>query len=168
MLPHRYCHPTHTTTRMAEGGSLVQVSRSFQARRELLVRVAGRYRDATGPQKSQILDEFVAITGYARKYAIRLLTQPGLPPVQPLSRPRARRYGLEVQVALEPTFRSLSHRLCRVLRTALPGVRPPARAGAPDQPDRAGAVHPGAGTRPGSRPRNTGRSSASSADRSAV
>jgi hypothetical protein len=74
---------------------------SFQAKRELLVQVAGRYRDASGVQKSRILDEFVAATGYARKYAIRLLTQPELPPVKPLSRPRARRYGQEVQVALE-------------------------------------------------------------------
>ena len=49
---------------------------SFQAKRELLVQVAGRYRDATGHQKSHILDEFVAATGYARKYAIHLLTQP--------------------------------------------------------------------------------------------
>ena len=38
---------------------------SFQAKRELLVQVAGRYRDATGRQKSRILDEFVAVTGYA-------------------------------------------------------------------------------------------------------
>lgn len=74
---------------------------SFQAKRELLVQVAGRYRDATGQQKSHILDEFVAATGYARKYAIHLLTQPELPPVQPLTRPRPRHYGPEVQAALE-------------------------------------------------------------------
>jgi hypothetical protein len=74
---------------------------SFLAKRELLVQVARRYRDATGQQKSQILDEFVAATGYARKYAIHLLTQPELPPVQPLTRPRPRRYGPEVQAALE-------------------------------------------------------------------
>ena len=55
---------------------------SFQAKRELLAQVAGRYRDANGRHKSHILDEFVAITGYARKYAIRLLTQPNLPPVE--------------------------------------------------------------------------------------
>lgn len=73
---------------------------SFLAKRELLVQVAGRYRDATGLQKSHILDEFVAATGYARKYAIHLLTRPELPPVQPLTRPRLRRYGSEVQAAL--------------------------------------------------------------------
>jgi hypothetical protein len=36
---------------------------SFQARRELVALVAGRYREATGHQKSAILDEFVAVTG---------------------------------------------------------------------------------------------------------
>jgi hypothetical protein len=43
---------------------------SFQAKRELLAQIAGRYQDATGTQKSHILEEFVAATGYARKYAI--------------------------------------------------------------------------------------------------
>jgi integrase-like protein len=74
---------------------------SFLAKRELLVQVAARYRDATGHQKSHILDEFVAATGYARKYAIHLLTRPELPPVRPLTRPRPRHYGPEVQAALE-------------------------------------------------------------------
>ena len=59
---------------------------SFQAKRELLVQIAGRYRDASSTHKSQILDEFVAATGYARKYAIRLLTAPP-PPVQLITRP---------------------------------------------------------------------------------
>lgn len=40
---------------------------SFQARRELLVRVASRYHEAAPQQKTVILDEFVASTGYARK-----------------------------------------------------------------------------------------------------
>jgi hypothetical protein len=79
----------------------VRSSMSFLAKRELLAQVAARYRDATSHQKSQILDEFVAATGYARKYAIHLLTQPELPPVQPLTRPRPRRYGPAVQAALE-------------------------------------------------------------------
>src|SRR5258708_19667614 len=86
--------------RTAEGGITVRSSMSFLAKRELLVQVASRYRDATGQQKSRILDEFVAATGYARKYAIHLLTQPELPPVQPLTRPRPRHYGSEVQAAL--------------------------------------------------------------------
>jgi len=48
---------------------------SFLAKRELLARVVPRYQSATSQQKSVILDEFVAVTGYARKYAIRLLAR---------------------------------------------------------------------------------------------
>src|SRR5258708_38342812 len=78
---------------------MVRSSMRFQAKRELLTQIAGRYRDATGTRKSHILDEFVAATGYARKYAIRLLSAP-LPPAQRMTRPRPRRYGKEVQDAL--------------------------------------------------------------------
>jgi len=62
---------------------------SFQARRELLGRVGVRYRAASGAHKAHMLDEFVASTGYARKYAIRLLGQPGVPIVSSITRPRA-------------------------------------------------------------------------------
>lgn len=93
---------------------------SFQAKRELLAQVAGRYRDATDRQKSQILDEFVAITGYARKYAIRLLTQPHLPPVKPLTRPRTRRYGPAVQAALEMAWAAANQVCAKRLVPFLP------------------------------------------------
>ena len=46
---------------------------SFRGKRELLVQVAPRYGCARHGQRSVILDEFVAVTGYERKYAIRLL-----------------------------------------------------------------------------------------------
>jgi hypothetical protein len=72
---------------------------SFRAKRELLVQVAPRYRAARHGQRSVILDEFVAVTGYDRKYAIRLLLGPIRPPV-PISRPRAAQYGAEVQAVL--------------------------------------------------------------------
>ncbi len=72
---------------------------SFSAKRELLVQVAPRYRAARHGQRSVILDEFVAVTGYDRKYAIRLLLGPIRPP-QPIRRPRAASYGAEVQEAL--------------------------------------------------------------------
>lgn len=45
---------------------------TFQARRALLFHVAPRYRAAPLASKRQILDEFVAVTGYNRKDAIRL------------------------------------------------------------------------------------------------
>ena len=73
---------------------------SFRAKRELLLQVSGRYQAASHQRKSVILDEFIAATGYARKYAIRLLAQPAPPPVAAITRPRSRRYGVEVQAAL--------------------------------------------------------------------
>jgi hypothetical protein len=72
---------------------------SFRAKREVLAQVAPRYREAGYKQRSTILDEFVAVTGYARKYAIRVLRGPVVPPA-PIRRPRAARYGPEVQEAL--------------------------------------------------------------------
>ena len=72
---------------------------SFQAKRELLAQSASRYQAANHAQKSGILDEFVAVTGYTRKYAIRILRHP--PPVAvAITRPRAPRYGPTVQEAL--------------------------------------------------------------------
>lgn len=46
---------------------------SMATRKEILGALAGRYRSATRAQKGKILDEFVALTGYHRKHAIRLL-----------------------------------------------------------------------------------------------
>ncbi len=72
---------------------------SFQAKRELLAQTTARYQAARPAQKTKILDEFVAATGYTRKYAIRVLRHP--PPVAAaITRPRAPRYGPPVQAAL--------------------------------------------------------------------
>jgi hypothetical protein len=73
---------------------------SFQGKRELLEQVAPRYREAGREQKTVILNEFIGATGYARKYAIRVLTLPITAPTTPIRRPRARQYGKEVQEAL--------------------------------------------------------------------
>ncbi len=73
---------------------------SFRAKRELLLQISVRYQAASHHQKSIILDEFIAATGYARKYAIRLLTRPTPPLPTAITRPRARRYGPAVQEAL--------------------------------------------------------------------
>src|SRR6266496_6510934 len=79
----------------------VRSQMSFRSKRELLAQVAPRYQQAGHMQKSVILDEFVAATGYARKYAIQLLAQPPLPIPVAIRRPRAPRYGSAVQAALE-------------------------------------------------------------------
>ena len=72
---------------------------SFRSKRELLLQMAPRYREASPALKTVILDEFVAATGSARKYAIRLLSHP-VPPKLAIERPRPPRSGPEVQQAL--------------------------------------------------------------------
>ena len=96
---------------------------SFQAKRELLAQVAPRYQHATQSHKSLILDEFVAATGYARKYAIRLLTQPVLPPA-PIKRPRQRRYGPAVQDALVTAWTAANFICAKRLVPFLPELVP--------------------------------------------
>ncbi len=78
----------------------MRISMSFQARRELLVQVAPRYKEADRKEKSLILNEFMSSTGYSRKYAIRMLSQREIGPVWEIRRPRQRYYGAEVQAAL--------------------------------------------------------------------
>ncbi len=46
---------------------------SRTSRQEVLAATVDRYRAGAGPEKSRILDEFVAITGYHRKHAVRIL-----------------------------------------------------------------------------------------------
>src|SRR5438552_16985992 len=72
---------------------------SYQAKREWLLQIASRYREASSRLKEVILDEFVAATGYARKYAIRLLNHP-VDQKLTITRPRPPHYGPEVQHAL--------------------------------------------------------------------
>jgi len=59
---------------------------SMATRKELTQKLAARYEAATRSEKTRILDEFVAVTGYHRKHAIRLLTR----------RPRPSRGNLRV------------------------------------------------------------------------
>lgn len=67
-------------------------------RKELIGGVGARYRSAPMSEKSKILDEFVAITGYHRKHAIRVL---GAEPDPQRSRPvRNRLYDEAVRQAL--------------------------------------------------------------------
>src|ERR671928_1061036 len=89
---------------MSRGGR-VRSTMSFRAKRELLVQVAPRYRAARHGQRSAILDEFVAVTGYERKYAIRLLLGPIRPP-EPIRRVRAPHYGPAVQDVLAQAWRA--------------------------------------------------------------
>lgn len=102
---------------------MVRTFMSYQARRELLVRVAPRYQEARGAQKSRILDEFIATTGYARKYAIRLLHSPVRAPA-PIVRARAPRYGPAVREALTVAWSAANSICAKRLVPFLPELIP--------------------------------------------
>jgi hypothetical protein len=61
---------------------------SQTSKRELLRAVQSRYTLSDRTAKQHVLDEFVATTGYHRKYAIQLLNHPPRRPVT--SRPSTR------------------------------------------------------------------------------
>ena len=98
-------------------------SMSFRGKRELLVQVAPRYSSARHGQRSAILDEFVAVTGYDRKYANRLLLGPIRPPA-PIRRPRAAHYGLDVQAALSVVWSAANGICAKRLVPFLPELIP--------------------------------------------
>ena len=58
-------------------------------RRELVRETGVRYRQAGRDSRGHILDEFVAMTGYHRKHALRLLNSSGQPEGSPLRPPRS-------------------------------------------------------------------------------
>jgi hypothetical protein len=92
---------------------------SYRSKRELLLQIAPRYREASSTLKTIILDEFVAATGYARKYAIRLLSQPVEPKLS-IRRPRPPHYGPEVQQALHLAWTAANHICAKRLIPFLP------------------------------------------------
>ncbi len=84
---------------------------SFQAKRQLLAQVKGRYHEASRKQKSVILGEFVAATGYSHKYATRLLSSTTPVSTAPIRRTRPRQYGEDVQAALLVAWNA-ANRIC--------------------------------------------------------
>jgi hypothetical protein len=92
---------------------------SYQAKRELLLQMAPRYREASSRFKEVILDEFVAATGYARKYAIRLLNHPSDQKLT-ITRPRPPHYGPEIQHALHLAWTAANHICAKRLVPFLP------------------------------------------------
>ncbi len=92
-----YQRPEMSIARELEGS---EVMMSLASRRELLAVTAPRYRTAHRAERSRILEEFVASTGYHRKYALRLLNHPLSKAPARKRRPRARHYPLAVHQAL--------------------------------------------------------------------
>jgi hypothetical protein len=80
-------------------------------KRELTAELRLRYRQAKQAERTRILDEFVAVTGYHRKHAIRLLRRP--PSDRPLAVQACRHliYGPKVVHALTQVWEA-SDQLC--------------------------------------------------------
>ena len=92
-----------------------------QSKQELLKAVRPRYREASKREKSRILDEFVAATGYNRKYAIHLLRNG---PPRPSQKKRGRRliYGPDVVAALVQVWEACGHLCGKRLQPFLPDM----------------------------------------------
>src|SRR3954462_3985358 len=96
---------------------------SMATRAELLEVVRERYGGARPAERRLILDEFVAVSGYHRKHAIRLLRQPGGGPA-PDRRGRSPVYDAAVRAALVVVWEA-SDRICgKRLKAALPVLVP--------------------------------------------
>jgi hypothetical protein len=99
------------------------VSLSYGARREVLAQIAPWHQEATGAQKMLLPDRLVEVTGYARKYAIRLLNC--LPEsATHILRPRQPIYGSIVQDALFLAWRALQYLREKRLVPFLPKIIP--------------------------------------------
>lgn len=92
---------------------------SMATRAELVEAVGERYRSADRRSKGRVLDEFVAVTGFHRKHAMRLLRAKH--PAKPSgSRPERRIYNEAVRMALVVLWEA-SDRLCgKRLRPLIP------------------------------------------------
>ncbi len=92
---------------------------SMATRRELLSALRQRYAGKSRREKSRILDELVAVTGYHRKHAVRLLNQAEAQPGKP-RRVGRRIYDEAVRAALVIVWET-ADRICgKRLKAALP------------------------------------------------
>src|SRR5260370_31694404 len=94
-------------------------SRTFQARRALLAHLAPRYQQASPAQKTILLDSFLELTGYSRKYAIWLLHH-GEDGQQRIQRRRLPQYDQEVQQALFLAWKAAHYVCAKRLMLSLP------------------------------------------------
>ena len=85
-----------------------------------------RYARAGRGQRSRLLDEFVAVTGYHRKYAVKLLGQQPVPRQRPPGRPS--RISAEAVEALVKIWRAMDYPWSVRLVAMLPAWMPHARA----------------------------------------
>ena len=94
---------------------------SQRSKREMIEAIRPRYLKADKAEKEQILDEFVATTGYHRKYAIRLLKH-GPKPRGLKKAGRKKVYQREVVQALEQIWKICGHICSLRLKPFLPEI----------------------------------------------
>ncbi|MFY9663440.1 MAG: hypothetical protein WAK19_03220, partial [Candidatus Cybelea sp.] len=96
-----------------------------KACREYAKEMRNRYRKAVRAQRGRLLDEFTAVTGYHRKYAIALLGREPMPRSRPPGKPT--RFTDEVCEALMKIWRAAAYpwsaRLVAMLPTWMPHAR---------------------------------------------
>ena len=93
---------------------------SGETQTELLRLLRDRYKGSSKSDKTKILDEFVAVSGFHRKHAIRLLTGP--PPTEQSSHLSRRVYDEAVQQVLIVAWEA-SDRICsKRLKSVLPSI----------------------------------------------
>lgn len=91
---------------------------SLASRRELTQAIAEPYRSAVRPEKKQIPDEFVKVTGYHPKHAIRALSRTAGDDVEPT--PRSRVYDEAVRSALTILWEAADRVCGKRLKAAMP------------------------------------------------
>ena len=94
---------------------------SQKSKQELADALRPRYQRAAWAEKGRILDEFVATTGYHRKYAIQLLKH-WPRPSGPRRRRSQRQYTAAVVIALEQVWRVANGICGKRLVAALPAL----------------------------------------------
>src|SRR5580692_5950671 len=87
-------------------------------RRELVAAIRGRYRIAARGEKQKILDEFVAVSGYHRKHAVRILggaAVAGAEPAATVRRPC--RYAPPGRLRRSPAVDRSNRRRCALVQS---------------------------------------------------
>jgi hypothetical protein len=93
---------------------------SHELKRQYLEAIRTRYRQSSRGQKSLILDEFCAVCGYVRKYAIAALNGHVEPALGRKPRGRKTLYGPEVVFHLVRLWRAMNEPGSTKFRAALP------------------------------------------------
>src|SRR5580704_11858523 len=93
---------------------------SLATRRELIEAIAGRYHGASRADKKKILDEFIEVTGFHRKHAIRSLRKGAGGSVPPAEGPRARIYDEAVRQTLTILWETADRVCGKRLKPAIP------------------------------------------------